>query len=501
MKPSTASELVDPGIPGCHGGFASRHFSAGDTGAARLVVTGNPNVGKSVIFQLLTGRYTTVSNYPGTTVVVARGSASLDGTTFQVCDTPGLNSLHASSEDELVARDLLLAEGVRVVQVSDAKNLPRALTLTLELAEAGAPAVLNLNMMDEARERGVAVDVERLSALLGIPVVQTIATQRWGIEKLRRAIPQARPAQLRVRYPGIVEEALARIVPLLPAALPARTSVALLWLAGDQAMRDRLAQRLDLSVVERLRAAASEAQARSSRPLGLLISHARLREAKRLAAQVMTAASREPRTPVVRGERRPALQRLGDLAMHPVWGVPILAGALFLMYVLVGDLAAQRGVEFFEKVVFGRYVVPAAQWVVRGLLPWPWWQALFIGEYGLVTMAAPYAFAIILPIVGMFFLFFGLIEDVGYLPRLAVMANRFCKLLGLNGKAVLPLVLGLGCDTMATMTTRILDTKRDRIITTLLLALGIPCSAQLGVIMAMLAGQPPLALGIWLGVL
>ncbi|MBI3083816.1 MAG: 50S ribosome-binding GTPase, partial [Candidatus Omnitrophica bacterium] len=121
MKPSTASELVDPGIPGCHGGFASRHFSAGDTGAARLVVTGNPNVGKSVIFQLLTGRYTTVSNYPGTTVVVARGSASLDGTTFQVCDTPGLNSLHASSEDELVARDLLLAEGVRVVQVSDAK--------------------------------------------------------------------------------------------------------------------------------------------------------------------------------------------------------------------------------------------------------------------------------------------------------------------------------------------------------------------------------------------
>ena len=115
-------------------------------------------------------------------------------------------------------------------------------------------------------------------------------------------------------------------------------------------------------------------------------------------------------------------------------------------------------------------------------------------------MALPYAFTITLPIVGMFCLFFGFIEDVGYLPRLAVMANRFCRLLGLNGKAVLPLVLGLGCDTMATMTARILDSKRDRVIVTLLLALGIPCSAQLGVIMAMLAGRPPLALAIWLGV-
>jgi ferrous iron transport protein B len=170
------------------------------------------------------------------------------------------------------------------------------------------------------------------------------------------------------------------------------------------------------------------------------------------------------------------------------------------MYLLVGDLAAQRGVDFLEEVVFGKSLVPAARWIVHHLVPWPWWQALLVGEYGLLTMALPYAFAIILPIVGTFFLFFGFIEDVGYLPRLAVMANRFCRLLGLNGKAVLPLVLGLGCDTMATMTTRILDSKRDRLITTLLLALGIPCSAQLGVIMAMLAGLPPLAFGIWLAI-
>jgi ferrous iron transport protein B len=114
-------------------------------------------------------------------------------------------------------------------------------------------------------------------------------------------------------------------------------------------------------------------------------------------------------------------------------------------------------------------------------------------------MALPYAFAIILPIVGMFFLCFGLLEDVGYLPRLAIMAHRGCRLLGLNGKAVLPLLLGLGCGTMATMSVRILETRRDRILATLLLALGVPCSAQLGVVLAMLAGHP-LGLAIWAGV-
>ena len=191
------------------------------------------------------------------------------------------------------------------------------------------------------------------------------------------------------------------------------------------------------------------------------------------------------------------LERLGAWAMHPVWGVGILVVVLAVMYFLVGDLAAQRGVEFLEETVFGRYITPAAQWLVTHLIPWAGLQQPLIGEYGLLTMALPHAFAVILPVGTMFFLGFGFIEDVGYLPRLAVMANRACRVLGLNGKAVLPLVLGLGCDTMATMTTRILDSKRDRIITTLLLALGIPCSAQLGVIMAMLAGQPASSLWIW----
>ena len=126
-------------------------------------------------------------------------------------------------------------------------------------------------------------------------------------------------------------------------------------------------------------------------------------------------------------------------------------------------------------------------------------QELIIGDYGLVTMALTYAIAIVLPIVGFFFIAFGLLEDSGYLPRLAVMVNRIFKIMGLNGKAVLPMILGLGCDTMATLTTRILETKKERILVTLLLALGVPCSAQLGVILGLIAGLSGLATTIWLG--
>ncbi|MBI3088467.1 MAG: ferrous iron transport protein B [Candidatus Omnitrophica bacterium] len=458
---------------------------------ASLIVTGNPNVGKSVLFHALTGRYAAVSNYPGTTVMVSEGRTSLDGVAARIYDTPGLNSLAASSEDEVVARELLLRRQAAVLQVGDAKNLLRAVLLALELAEAEIPSVLVLNMMDEARERDIAIDADRLSALLGVPVVETIATQRWGLDRLRRAIPQARAARRRVSYPSVIEEAAAEAARILPQDCRAGRALALLWLAGDPAVIAQLTDQEPAEALAALTRIRAKAQERTAVSLSRLISDARLQEARRLVTQVMTTAVRT---------RRPWLERAGDLAMHPVWGVPVLLATLAAMYVLVGDLAAQRGVDFFEEVIFGRYLIPAIRWVVEGLVPWAWLQALFVGPYGLLTMALPYAFAIILPIVGMFFLCFGFIEDVGYLPRLAVVANRFCRLLGLNGKAVLPLVLGLGCGTMATMTTRILESRRDRVLVTLLLALGIPCSAQLGVILAMLAGRPPLAAAVWLGV-
>ena len=168
---------------------------------------------------------------------------------------------------------------------------------------------------------------------------------------------------------------------------------------------------------------------------------------------------------------------------------------------LSASLGPRSASGFLEETVFGRWILPPLTQGIQRFIPVPFLQEFLIGPYGLFTMALTYALAIVLPIVGYFFLIFGLMEDSGYLPRLAVMSNQFFKRMGLNGKAVLPMVLGLGCGTMATMTTRILDTEKDRILVTLLLALAVPCSAQLGVILGMFATLPPLYFLIWIAVM
>jgi ferrous iron transport protein B len=189
-------------------------------------------------------------------------------------------------------------------------------------------------------------------------------------------------------------------------------------------------------------------------------------------------------------------RRLGRLAIHPLWGWPILGAVLFVLYEFVGVFGAGTLVDLVEDGLFHAYLNPWAT-ALFSHVPWTLVRDLFVGEYGLLTMGLSYGLAIVLPIVTTFFTAFALLEDSGYLPRLAVMSDRVFRLMGLNGKAVLPMVLGLGCDTMATLTTRILPTRKERILATLLLALGVPCSAQLGVILAMLAAVPPSAAAVW----
>jgi ferrous iron transport protein B len=180
------------------------------------------------------------------------------------------------------------------------------------------------------------------------------------------------------------------------------------------------------------------------------------------------------------------------LTTHPIWGLPILAGVLYAAYLFVGKLGAGILVDLLEDRLFGGVISPAAVAAANRWIPWEFVRDLLVGRYGIVTMALAYALALLLPIVTTFFIAFGVLEDSGYLPRLAVMVNRLFRKMGLNGKAVLPMVLGLGCDTMATLTTRILETPKERLIVILLLALGVPCSAQLTVVLAMLGG-----LGLW----
>ena len=453
-----------------------------------IALVGQPNVGKSVIFHRLTGHYANVSNYPGTTVEITRGllRGSPD---VEVLDTPGVLTLPARSEDEQATAHILLNEKLRaLVQVGDAKNLRRTVQLSLLLAEAGVPMVLALNMMDEVKARGMAFDPTRLAAELGLAVVPTVATGNEGMSALSAAIAEARAPAFRLTYADAIEMAIDDLLPLLPAAPLSPRVIALLFLTGDQACETWLTvQGADLSA---LAARRERLQDEFAEPLAEVLQRARLQAAEAIVRRVV-------KNPGQNG--RGLAQRIGQWSVHPLWGWPIVALVLYAVYVFVGQFGAGTLVNLLEKDLFNGVINPWFQQLVSDWVPIAWLRDFLVGPYGLWTMGMTYALALILPIVTTFFIAFGILEDSGYFARLSVISNRAFKALGLNGRAVLPMVLGLGCVTMATMTTRILHTPRERLIVTFLLALAIPCSAQLGVVMGMLASYGGGAFVIWLG--
>jgi ferrous iron transport protein B len=453
----------------------------------RLALVGQPNVGKSVLFQALTGRYVTVSNYPGTTVEIARGVGDLGERAWQVVDTPGIRSLLPRSEDEVVTRNQLLEEPPDVlVQVADAKDLRRALRLTLELARLGRPMVLVLNLADEARARGLGVSTEKLTAALGFPVVETVAVTGEGVSDLRRAIGLALPYGGPAAGPPEVARALHAALRRLPSSCPSPDVVAEMLLAAEPTM-DRWLRR-------RFNGAGAVDLADLRRPFlhepEILLASSR----RMLADEIASRASWRS------GGRAPAwLDRLGMALLRPVPGILSAAVVLWALYEFVGVFAAKTAVDFLENIVFGAWLLPPVIAAFDALLPAGWFRDLWVGDMGLITMGLTYALAIILPVVTSFFLFFSVLEDSGYLPRLSVLLDRLFRPLGLNGKAVFPMILGLGCGTMATLTTRVLDSRRERLLVTLLIALAVPCSAQLGVVMGLLAGISASGAAVWLG--
>ncbi|MFH1650674.1 MAG: nucleoside recognition domain-containing protein [Chloroflexota bacterium] len=283
-----------------------------------------------------------------------------------------------------------------------------------------------------------------------------------------------------LRYDAQIEDALGRIEEKLRGNYSiSRRMVALLLLQDDADMAQRVA-RQDAAVFPALRRIVAETQSGFNQPLHYVIALRRQQEAERLSSGAAT-----------RGRRSAGFaETLSRLAMHPVSGTLILLFVLYVgLYLFVGVFGAGTLVGFFENTVFGQWLNPWITGVVQRFIPLVWLQKLFVGEFGVITLGLSYAVAIILPIVTTFFLAFSVIEDSGYLPRLSMLIDRIFKAIGLSGRAVIPMVLGLGCDTMATIVTRTQETKRERVITTLLLALAVPCSAQLGVIFAILSGN------------
>lgn len=455
-----------------------------------IALVGHPNVGKSVLFQKLTGQRVVVSNYPGTTVEITRGSLRNLPNTVLV-DTPGVVTFPSQSEDEQVTERVLLYEPLQaILQVGDAKNLRRTLNLTIQLAEMGVPLVLALNMMDEAQARGVRLNHGLLAEYLSIQVIPTTAIHSQGLNELINALQSENLPNFRMAYPAEIESAIANTSTYLSdlKAPISNRSLSLLWLSGDPVAEQWLRENLAEQNYQQLYTQRQLLQLSFVEPLSYVIQGARLDFIEGVISAVILEV----------GSGWGGLSsKLSQLMTHPVWGWAILACILYALYWFVGVFGAGILVGIFEEGLFGQVINPWVVDQVSHLVPFPFVVDLLVGEYGLWTMGMTYALALILPIAFTFFLAFGIMEDSGYMPRLAALSNRLFQSLGLNGKAVLPMILGLGCVTMATLTTRVLETKRERLLVILLLALAIPCSAQLGVVMGILAGVSFSAVLIW----
>ena len=459
--------------------------------ANAILLVGHPNVGKSVLFHRLTGAYVNVSNYPGTTVEVTRASARFDPQAT-LLDTPGVLALPSRSDDERATMRALLNESSRcLVQVGDAKNLRRTLTLTALLAELGVPMVLALNMHDEATARGVTVDIPALAEQLAIPVLATVATGGEGIGELTGSVARAGVADRMLRYDPAreadIEAVAAAITEHAPHPRLAARGLAILFLGNDSEVEGWLREHAGDAYcqLENLRKNAVD---RAPGDLPGLLARERTEAVDALAATVTRRAVNS--SPLLS-------QRIGQAVVHPLWGIPILLAVLYAVYQFVGVFGATTLVGLLEEDLFEGILNPGFTGLIEGWFGEGLISELLVGDYGLWTMGMTYALALILPIVTTFFIAFGVLEDSGYLPRLSVIANRLFAAIGLNGRAVLPMVLGLGCVTMATLTTRILHSPRERLITVFLLALAIPCSAQLGVVLGMLGGVSFSAVLIW----
>lgn len=463
------------------------------TSGGNIALVGHPNVGKSVIFQRLTGQHAAVSNYPGTTVEIMRGSArQMPGVV--VVDTPGVITFPPHSDDERVTEKVLLNENLcAILQVGDAKNLRRTLLLTVQLAEMRLPMALALNMMDEAQSLGMVINHELLSRKLGVSVVPTTAIRGYGVDDLVAKLQTSRATTLSIPYPHAIEAALEDMLACLDHRIAAASQVdlralVLLWLSGDVTCQDWLRENLPAETFRTLIEIRTNLQAGLDKPLPALIQEARLEFIDHLVTEALTEKGKKNETFSV---------RLGRLSTHPLWGLFILTAVMYALYWFVGVFGAGFLVDLLENKLFGGVINPAVTAMIERLITIRFVSDFLVGPYGLWTLGVTYALALILPIVTTFFIAFGILEDSGYLPRLAALSNRMFQALGLNGKAVLPMVLGLGCVTMATVTTRVLENRRERFLVTLLLALAVPCSAQLGVVMGMLAGISLTATLIW----
>ncbi|MBZ5564825.1 MAG: ferrous iron transport protein B [Acidobacteriia bacterium] len=497
-----------------------------------IALVGQPNSGKSTLFNAVVGYKSLTSNFAGTTVEYTRGQARVNGDIINLIDLPGLYSLNSSSPVEAVSRDFLLAEPWDVlINVLDASQLARSLELTLELLDLEAPLVLCLNMMDEAARKGMAIDSAVLAAELGVPVVEATASRGRGIvETLRIALATARDAAGRAApllgapraglyavnvakgvsprpfvYAPEVESTIQRLIPKLApshmdsplvdpgesssprasgAMLPAQSKVSAVGLLESSPAAERPATfpPARFEVLHLLESDPREA-ARREPAKARLIASALEEIARRQGkpADVVISSARHAaclnlfeRAARVERPRRDWREGVDRLVMHPLWGYAVLALVFlgfFQLIFTVGKFSESRVLAVFDALVAAMAQHMNTQGVAFAVA-----KGAVLGTAGAVAIVLPY----LLP----FLIGLAILEDLGYLSRVGYLMDAAMHRLGLHGTATLPVLLGYGCSVPAVMATRILHSRRDRFIAAFLAVL-VPCSARMTVILAL----------------
>ena len=436
-----------------------------------IAIAGNPNCGKSALFNALTGIRQTTGNWPGVTVERKQGQFRLreNGEPVTLIDLPGIYTLDALSLDERVTRDYLLShEADVVINVVDAANLERNLYLTVQLLEMGVPVVLALNMMDVARKRGIEIDRQALSEALGCPVVSVVAVKGEGLDALKQALVDVidgrREGGFLLGMDPLVEEAIAELRELIP---PERVRYNTHWMALKLLEGDRSICPAEppAGLIERLEHWRRHIEQVSGESADVFVADMRYGHAHAITARVLRHKGRL---------RKHLSDRIDRWILHRWLGVPVFLAVMYLMFLFTINFGGAF-IDFFDGVAAALFVDGFGEWLSG--MGAPGWLRLLLadGVGGGVQVVATF-----IPIITCLYLFLSFLEDSGYMARAAFVMDRFMRGIGLPGKAFVPMIVGFGCNVPAVMATRTLENERERKLT-ILMNPFMSCGARLPV--------------------
>lgn len=432
-------------------------------------VVGNPNSGKSTLFNLLTGAKQTVGNWPGVTVDRKTGVYKEGGRKIEVVDTPGIYSLVAASIDEKVASEYVLSGDYNlIINIVDASNIERNLYLTSQLLEMKVPLVMVLNMMDVAAEKRLTFDVQRLEEQLGCPVVPVTASRGKGMEALLKAIDGAAGSAslpVRIQYPKVVRLAIDKLSSALAEEEGATNSdtewTAIKLLEGDELVSSKVS----LRIIRYTKGFMEEIEEELDEDADIVIASARYD----FIAEVVNSAVRKT------GEVSSNLSdKIDRIVLSKVFGLPIFFGAMYLMFMFTINFGGAF-IDFFD-ILFGTLCVDWYGERLAGFGAPAWLIALLANGMG----GGVQTIATFIPPIGFMFLALSFLEDSGYMARAAFVMDRAMRIIGLPGKAFIPMLVGFGCNVPAIMATRTMENQRDRTLA-ILMNPFMSCGARLPV--------------------